>query len=283
VTPDQIVERERSRALPAAVAAFGGIVLIVISIIISQSGGISSSSNDAEFLRDFPDHRGMLLVGAILQGAGTVFLIFPLFYLFQAADARSETMRTALLGITVAGPLFLGVAAVVQWVGFDAAAAAFGTPPHGTSANDYAGDVIRDQSAYSAAQGMTFAGTLGLVVAVFYTSLNAMRVGLLTRFWGTLGMALGVSVLFLSLIGVLIFFLVIALLILGIWPGERPPAWETGEAIPWPRPGESRETVPESNAEEPALPPGAGGDDAAEGAGTAEGGQAPRKRKRRRG
>ncbi len=286
MTPEQIVERERSRALPVAVAAFGGVALIVISIILNQSGGISSAANDAEFLRDFPDHRSTLLAAAILQGAGTLFLILPLFYLFQAADARSETMRSALLGITVAGPLFLGVAAVVQWVGFDQAASAFGTPPHGTSASDYAQDVIRDQGAFNVAQGLTFAGTLGLVVGVFYTALHAMRVGLLTRFWGTLGMALGVSVLFLSLIGVLIFFLALGLMILGTWPGGRPPAWETGEAIPWPRPG--REPEPSGGAvdsQEPALPPGAGGEDeAVEGAEPApsEGSQAPRKRKRRR-
>jgi hypothetical protein len=285
VTPEQILERERNRALPVAVAAFGGIALIVISIILNQSGGISSSSDDAAFLRDFPDHRSTLLAAAILQGAGTLFLTAPLFFLFQAADARSETMRSALLGLTIAGPLFLAIAAVVQWVGFDQAATAFGTPPHGTSLNDYAQDVIRDQGAYNVAQGTSFAGTLGLVVGVFYTSLNAMRVGLLTRFWGTLGMALAISVLFLSLIGVLVFFLMLGFLILGIWPGPRPPAWETGEAIPWPKAGaESQPSGGSVEPEEPALPPGAAGDDdtGAE-AEPSTGDQAPQKRKRRRG
>jgi hypothetical protein len=283
VTPDQIVERERSRALPGVVAAFGGIALIVIAIVLSQSGGISSSSNDAEFLRAFPDHRGNLLVAAILQAAGILFLIVPLFFLFQSAEARSDRMRSALLGITVAGPLFLAVAAVVQWVGFDHAAANFGTPPHGKSLDDYAQDLIRDQGAFSAASGLSFAGTLGLVVAIFYTALNAMRVGLLTRFWGTLGMALGVSVLFISLVGAVIFFAVAGLLIGGFWPGGRPPAWDAGKAIPWPKPGEAPEGPGDSGGDEPALPPGAGGDGDAADPSPSEGStEAPRKRKQRR-
>lgn len=280
MTPDQIVERERSRALPGAVAAFAGIALIVIAIVLSQSGGVSSSSGDAEFLRDFPDHRGTLLIAAILQGAGILFLIVPLFFLFQSADARSDRMRSALLGITVAGPLFLGIGAVVQWVGFDHAAANLGTPPHGKSLDDYAQDLIRDQGAYSAAQGLTFAGTLGLVVAIFYTALNAMRVGLLSRFWGTLAMALGVSVLFISLVGALIFFLVAGLLIGGFWPGGRPPAWDAGKAVPWLRPGETPGSPDGSGGEEPALPLGAG--EAGESSSTEGSAEAPRKRKQRR-
>jgi hypothetical protein len=70
-----------------------------------------------------------------------------------------------------------------------------------------------------------------------YGCLNAMRVGLLTRFWGSLGMALGVAVVF-ALPLTWIWFLFLGFLLLGAVPGGRPPAWETGEATPWPSPGE---------------------------------------------
>ena len=43
--------------------------------------------------------------------------------------------------------------------------------------------------------GFGLGGSLGFVVALFYTCLWAMRTGLLTRFWGSLGMALGIAFL----------------------------------------------------------------------------------------
>ena len=75
--------------------------------------------------------------------------------------------------------------------------------------------------------------------------------GLLARFFGTLGMALGVSIILLPP-GTLLLFLWIGwlgLLFVGRVPGGRPPAWEAGEAIPWVRPGE--EPASERSAEAP--------------------------------
>ena len=82
-------------------------------------------------------------------------------------------------------------------------------------------------------------GALAFVFAMVYTSLWAFRVGLLTRFWGTLGMALGVALVFLGsmgFLGLLIWFAVLGLMFVGIFPGGRPPAWAAGVAIPWPKP-----------------------------------------------
>jgi hypothetical protein len=36
----------------------------------------------------------------------------------------------------------------------------------------------------------------------------------------------------------LLWFVYLAFLLIGRVPGGRPPAWESGEAIPWPTPGE---------------------------------------------
>ena len=70
-----------------------------------------------------------------------------------------------------------------------------------------------------------------------YTCLYAMRVGLLPRFWGSLGMALG-AVSFLFFQFALLWFVYLGILLLGRVPGGKPPAWEAGEAIPWPTPGD---------------------------------------------
>lgn len=245
MTPEAILARERERALPVAIAAFASVAAFILAIVVNQGGSLGSADTDAQFLADFDDNSGSLLLTAIFQALGMVLLIAPLFYLFQAAAARSDTMRPALVGITVAGPLFLAIGSLLQWYAFDQAAADFATPGGGLGVpvGEYAEDLIRDQAAFDAAQGFTFAGTLGLVVAIVYTAVHAMRTGLLTRFWGTLGMALGVSLLFLGPIGVMAFVIAMGLLIAGRWPGGRPPAWETGTAMPWPKPGE--EPAPE--------------------------------------
>ena len=71
-----------------------------------------------------------------------------------------------------------------------------------------------------------------------------MRVGLLTRFWGSLGMALGVAALLLLVQFTMIWFIYFGLLLLGRLPGGRPPAWAAGEAVPWPTPGEKARGKP---------------------------------------
>ena len=80
-----------------------------------------------------------------------------------------------------------------------------------------------------------------------------MRTGFLSRFWGSLGMVAGIAFLLGPLFLVtLVFFVYFGLLALGIVPGGRPPAWEAGEAVPWPTPGEkaAEELEPEGGWDE---------------------------------
>ena len=111
---------------------------------------------------------------------------------------------------------------------------ALGTNDH---ANSVAQDVIGNQSLSGATVGFGIAGTIGFAVAMAYTCYQAMKVGLLTRFWGAVGVALGVASI-LVLQYTLLWIVYLGLLIGGWSPRGRPPAWEAGEAIPWPSPGE---------------------------------------------
>ena len=64
----------------------------------------------------------------------------------------------------------------------------------------------------------------------------------MTRFWGTLAMALGIGTLLFGSLMLLAYMIVIGLLVAAVWPGTRPPAWNAGKAIPWPtagRPGDA--------------------------------------------
>lgn len=112
------------------------------------------------------------------------------------------------------------------------------------AANDRAEDAIRDSPGYGIGGILGVAGTLGFSIAFFYTSLWSMRTGLLTRFWGSLGMASAVVFLLLAqgapeiLVFQELWFLATGLMLLGRWFGGRPPAWESGTAIPWQKPGD---------------------------------------------
>ena len=138
--------------------------------------------------------------------------------------------------------------------------------------DDEASNARTEASLAGVVTGFGIAGALGFVISLFYTCLWAMRTGLLSRFWGSLGMALGVATLLGLLPFLLIWLVYIALLVIGKVPGGRPPAWEAAEAMPWPTPGEK------AAAE---LEPEDGWDDESQSNG-GEGGDGPmRKRKQR--
>lgn len=286
MSPEEVVARERRFARPVAIAAFAAVVAFIAAIAVNQGGTLGDADTDAQFLAEFADNSGNQLLAAILQALGFLLAAAPIFYLFQSAAARSDRVRAALVGITVAGPLFLGIGALLQWFAFDQAASDFASTGGGLGlpVGEYAEELIQDQPTFDAAQGFTFAGTLGLIVAIVYTSLHAMRTGLLTRFWGSLGMALGVSVLFLGFIGILVYILALGMLIGGFWLGQRPAAWDAGKAVPWPSPGKQ---PPDEEAAEPGRPAAELGNPSEPPAASEESGEPPgpppRKRKRRRG
>jgi hypothetical protein len=99
-------------------------------------------------------------------------------------------------------------------------------------------NALSEASLRDAATGFGLAGRIGLAVALVYCCLWGMRTGLLSRFWGSLGMALGVAALLLLVQFCLIFFIYFGLLLVGKLPGGRPPAWAAGEAVAWPTAGE---------------------------------------------
>ena len=92
-----------------------------------------------------------------------------------------------------------------------------------------------------------------IVVAMVYTCLYAMRVGLLPRFWGSLGMALG-AVSFLFFQFTLLWFIYFGILLLR--RDSQPPAWAAGEPVPWPTAGDKAAAAMESSPDDNgSLPP----------------------------
>lgn len=234
----QIIERERRLATPVAVLTLLAAVLSIGALILVASN--FASSGDAERLREVNDDSGLFIVAYVVQGLGFGLLAVPLLYLFGAARVRSERVRGQFVGLVVVGPLFLAAGAILTAFVFKAAASDFvakGLTGTGDHANDVANDVITGQSLAGLITGVAIAGGLAFAFAMTYTCFQAMRVGLLTRFWGSLGAALGVASIALSQYTPL-FFIYLGLLIGGLTPRGRPPAWDTGKAMPWPTPGE---------------------------------------------
>jgi hypothetical protein len=149
------------------------------------------------------------------------------------------------------------------------------------------GDVLAsrisdDSTVVQVGSALLVPAALGLIIALVYVPLQSLRVGLLTRFFATLGMALGVSTILLPQAPVLIalWFAWLGLIFLDRTPRGRPPAWDAGEAVPWPPPGSepSEPTEAEGTIEGSATEvAGTGGD-----SGPSQSGSQKRKRKRRR-
>jgi hypothetical protein len=112
------------------------------------------------------------------------------------------------------------------------------TPEQAASSarDDLADDLIDDSGLLQVGQLLRFVGLISLVFALIYIPLWAMRTGLLTRFWAMLGLALGVSLVVLpvGIFGLVIWFAVVGLMLARWWIVPLPPAWDAGEAIPWP-------------------------------------------------
>ncbi len=250
---ERILEWESRWALPAALCAFGGAALFIASTVIAQNG-VVSVANNSDFLRQFDDARGTMLGAAMLNAAALVLLAPVLYYLFHAASTRAAAVRNALVGVVVAGPLFFALANVLQFIALSGAATEFATPGGGAGipVGEYAQDLIEGQTTYGFAQGFSLAGLLAMVIGIIYTALWAMRVGLVTRFFGTFGMALGASLILLaqafSLLALMLWAVWLGLIYLGKVPGGRAPAWDAGESVPWPRPGDA--PPPEPSEEE---------------------------------
>jgi hypothetical protein len=269
---------ERRWAVPAAIATFAAVILLVSSNLASQVTG----TGDAEVLRSVHEHSGSVLLTGVLQSIAFLLLAAPLFFLFRVVQGRSPRVRQQLVGLVVIAPIFLAVSSALtigargeaadQFVAGEAkstlskseakekcdsdrkdeGAKVFGEefePAAGESAqaacekrkvaDDEASNAIGEASLAALVSGLGVAGGLGLAISLFYSCLWAMRTGVLTRFWASVGMVSGVAFLLGPFFVIsLLWFIYFGLVLIDRVPGGRPPAWAAGEAVPWPSPGE---------------------------------------------
>jgi hypothetical protein len=146
-------------------------------------------------------------------------------------------------GSTTTATTTTGTGSTTTGTGTTAAAAKPKTPDQAaSSAREGLADHLNKHTALLVAGGLiSTVGVLALVFGMIYTNLWSMRTGLVSRFWGALGMAFGLFLilpLFPPVPGLVLWFAALGLMFLGLWPRPLPPAWAAGEAVPWQRPGD---------------------------------------------
>lgn len=237
---DQLAQERRLRPRYAVVAALAGLLLLIAAII--QSIGPHTSVQEATLALITENKRsGLDILAGFIEAFGSLAVAGTLVFLFDLSRARNQKLATAMRITAMLG----GVLAAIYAIGYPLV---FTQKAHQF--------VSSGTQTYAEAHQLTGSGVLvvlpllGLVGALLVAmsialiSMQAMRVGLLTRFMGYLGMFAGALVIFqFTPIPVVetYWFVALAVLFLGRWPSGQPRAWSSGRAEPWPSAQELRE------------------------------------------
>jgi hypothetical protein len=194
-------------------------------------------------IRFLSHHAAVLVVGSVVAAASLVLIAVVLGFLADAARFRRPDGPRPARPLAVYGALGFAVLSIAHQV-----IAAISTHKFVTGhdfTNHAADQAIRTGTALTVDTYLNLPVALAFGAGVVMVSMNIMRTGLVTRFMGILGCIVGVLyILPLSQsLSILTVFWLIALgtLLMGRWPSGDPPAWEAGEARPWPSQAEQRE------------------------------------------
>lgn len=250
---EEVLAREAERRPRAGAAAIaGGLLTLLTSIALGLIYSDLPSVYLIDALRDaagepigrpglrsaqlafYDDHTPELLGIALLRAVAIAATAMAMMYLAEATRARKPDFPAAARWLTLVGAALLIVGQLGLQVGIAIVSSDF------VGSGDQDSQAARDALGSGfllAMQGVGLAGTFAFAFAFVLIPLNAMRVGLLTRFMGILGVIVGVTIVLpLDQQGVIRSFWLVSLgfLLLGRWPNGAPPAWQTGRAEPWP-------------------------------------------------
>lgn len=237
---DRLSYESRVRGRQGVIALAAG-VLLVASAIMQLSGPHTNVSEITLGLTLEHKRFAIDLAGSVVQALGWLAVGWTLWFLMGAVRARDPNTQSFIRYLALVGaPLTsIGIVGYISLYGIKA----HDFISHGGQTYPEANHLM---SAASLAifQVMDYAGELLLAVAFVLTSMQALRVGLLSRFMGYLGVIAGILVLFvITPVPVVQAYWLVALgiLFLGRWPSGTPPAWTTGKVEKWPSSQEMRE------------------------------------------
>jgi hypothetical protein len=274
MTPQETLAWEAEHRGRAGIAAFVAAGCTFLGVVLTTVGQPSSSKFDDQILTvvdtmgntaagrpnppgrisayavDVGQHPGLPIAGAIIYGIGSLAVFFVLAYLFRATRNRKPEFPQFALVVAAVGAVGFGVGRAVSEVARYLGAASF--VDAADKSNSAATDALSPTATLVGQIIWEFCALL-LGVAFILIALHAMRVGLLSRFMGILGMIVGVTVapiLPLDQQGIIriFWFGALGFLIIGRWP-QIPRAWATGQAEPWPSQQQLREQREAARAE----------------------------------
>jgi MFS family permease len=232
------------------VVAFAAIALGLLGLVLK---GVAAGQFDhlVDTYRELDENRVLLVISFVAHGLGSLLLAGPLLYLYRAAAYRDPDAAPRMAArLAVVGPIVLAVIAVaLAYLQLQIVDEVLDSLP---LSEDGVDEIEKDEQSTTLSivvLAIAVSGALALAAAFILISRFARRVGLLSQFMGIIGIIVGVILVLGPLLGQVLgalpivqwFFLgALGLLFLGRWPGGRGPAWETGEAKPWPSAAELR-------------------------------------------
>jgi hypothetical protein len=237
-----VAYESRVRIRQAVIAAVAGVCLLAAAAVQAIGPQAKVSELTVELITT-NKRVGLELAGAVINAIGLLGLAATLTFLFGASRVRRPesspaTRITALVGGILAAVGGVAYAVIISIKSHDFVA-------QGNQTYLQA-DKLVSTAAVAVLQYAGLIGSLLLAMAFVLVCMNAMRVGLLTRFLGYLGMVAAAASLFLigsapALLVEVFWLMAVAYLLAGRWPSGDPPSWKTGVAEPWPSAAEAKE------------------------------------------
>jgi hypothetical protein len=235
MTPEERVAYERRvRTRQTVLAALAG-VLVMVAVLIQIGGPQPKVTEDT--LKLVIEHQRFTrdLIASIISALGLLALAWTLWYLWGCSRFRDPTIKPSFIGPLAVGGAVLSAVSVVGFV-----------IAYGVQANDFVShgsqtypeaNALLSKTAIVVPQILIDLSALLIAVGLVMVSLSAMRVGLLTRFLGYVGIVAGVFTI-IPLVPIPIveayWLLALAYLFSGRWPNGVPPAWASGQLERWP-------------------------------------------------
>jgi hypothetical protein len=275
------VERETEWRSRLAVPAFAGGVFYLLSGIITNSvassaptvgivQGLTPALNGeaspaisprAPEVKYLSHHASSLIIASVIAAVAITVLTLVLLVLSNATIFRRPASWRIARPLVLVGGIGLAAISILHQ-------AVLAVETHSFAVgHDFTSHAVDNALAKSTpnviTQYLDLLAGLAVAVGMGATMVNAMRVGLVTRWLGVIGI-LSAILIFLPIGGATLevipsFWLVaMGILYVGKWPNGQPPAWEAGEARPWPSRAQLREAAGGAQRGRPALATGSG-------------------------
>jgi hypothetical protein len=253
---EQVAGESERRSRLAVPAFAGGFLYLLSAIIISSTlngaptvgllqglkpalSGVANPtvSPRAPEVQYISHHAFALIAGSALAAVAVAALVLILLLLVDATRFR----RPKIWSWTRPLVLFGGVAFVIVSIGHQVVNAI--ETHHFVTSHDHSNHAV-DQALTAGTANLVvdyvdlLAG-VALAAGMIATMVNTLRVGLLPRWMGFLGIFTGLLLVFpiggaeLQVVPAL-WMVMMGILLVGKWPKGDPPAWAAGEARPWP-------------------------------------------------